>query len=177
MLFNREKFKSLVHYICWKRNADPSKLGAVKLNKILWLSDFRSYYETGSPISGARYVKRQFGPVPSSILPVLAELESEGEMSVTPAPLHSYIQTQYRVNQKPAVDQLTPAELALTNEIIDLVCDGYTAKSISDFSHDHIWKTASDGEEIPYFTIFANPVPASPMVREWALPELGEMQA
>jgi hypothetical protein len=35
MAFDREKFKSLVHYVCWRCMDDPSKLGSVKLNKIL----------------------------------------------------------------------------------------------------------------------------------------------
>ena len=64
---DREKFRSLVHYVCWRCADDPAKLGRVKLNKILWLTDFTSYYETGKPMTGARYVKRQFGPVPSAI--------------------------------------------------------------------------------------------------------------
>ena len=75
MAFNREKFKLLVHYICWRCSDDPSRLGAVKLNKTLWVADFTAYYEFGQAITGAGYVKRQHGPVPRVILPVLRELE------------------------------------------------------------------------------------------------------
>src|SRR5260370_28750131 len=81
MEINYKKFKSLVHYICWTC-ADPTKLGAVKLNKVLWRADFRAYLELGQPVTGATYVKRQFGPVPSDILPTLRELEAEGNLSI-----------------------------------------------------------------------------------------------
>lgn len=42
MAYNAEKFKALVHYICWKVE-DPRQLGATKLNKILWFSDVLTY--------------------------------------------------------------------------------------------------------------------------------------
>src|SRR4051794_39698051 len=78
---NFEKFKALVHYICW-RCEDPTKLGAVKLNKVLWRADFRAYLELGDPVTGATYIKRQYGPVPSDILPTLRQLEAEGKLSI-----------------------------------------------------------------------------------------------
>src|SRR5713226_8962653 len=78
---NLAKFKALVHYICW-RCADPTKLGAAKLNKVLWRADFKAYLELGEPVTGATYVKRQYGPVPFSILPSLRELEDEGKISI-----------------------------------------------------------------------------------------------
>ena len=54
MEINLAKFKSLVHYICW-RCADPTKLGAVKLNKVLWRADFKAYLELGESVTGATY--------------------------------------------------------------------------------------------------------------------------
>ena len=76
MAFDRDKFKALVHYICWLRKDAPSTLDAVNLNKALWLSDFRSYYANGHSITGARYVKSAQGP--HAIVPILKELEEKG---------------------------------------------------------------------------------------------------
>ena len=61
---------------------DPRKLGAVKLNKVLWLADFRAYLHFGKPITGVRYIKRRVWPVPKPILPVLRELEEDGILSI-----------------------------------------------------------------------------------------------
>ena len=129
MAFDRDKFKSLVHYVCWKAG-DPSKLGAIKLNKILWLADFLAYYERDRAITDARYIRRQFGPVPSAIQPVIRELQEEGILRV--------------------------AEVA---------------------SHDHVWRAAADGEEIPYFTIFAIPGKITVAERQWAAQQIEEMRS
>src|SRR5258707_6058665 len=99
MDFDREKFKALVHYVCWSRKDDTSKLGSTKLNKILWLSDFVKYYRSGASITGARYVKRQFGPVPRAIMPVLAELESEGAVFTREVPFHGRTKTDFLVKK------------------------------------------------------------------------------
>jgi len=89
-MFDREKFKSLVHYICWRCKDDPSKLGAVKLNKTLWVADFTAYYNSSHPITGARYIKREHGPVPHATLPILNELESEGALFVRDTRFHGF---------------------------------------------------------------------------------------
>lgn len=81
MAFDRNRFKALFHYICWQCKSNPSTLGAVKINKALWVADFTSYYRSGEPLTGTRYVKRQYGSVPSAIVPVLQELEAEGKIS------------------------------------------------------------------------------------------------
>ena len=68
------KFKSAVHYICDKASSDPSVLGAIKLNKVLWYSDVINYLITGKPITGETYIKRQHGPVPKDIIRAIDEL-------------------------------------------------------------------------------------------------------
>lgn len=70
---DRNKLKALVHYVCWKN--DPADLGAIKLNKVLWVSDLWAYVERGAPITGEHYVKRQFGPVSPSVPGLVRELE------------------------------------------------------------------------------------------------------
>ncbi|MBN8734030.1 MAG: SocA family protein [Acidobacteria bacterium] len=150
------KFKTLVHYICWRCN-DPVELGSIKLNKTLWLSDFRSHYQHGQSITGARYVKRQYGPVPAAILPMQKELECEGRLAVKTTDYHGYQKTEYKALTAPDTSIFTDRELEIIDQAIDFVCRQNTAKSISEHSHDEIWRMAEIGEEIPYFTIFARP--------------------
>lgn len=172
MAFNREKFKSLVHYVCWRCMDDPSKLGAVKLNKILWLADFTAYYQSGEPITGARYVKRQFGPVPSAIKPALRALADESRVVTREVPFHGYAKVEYEVLEDADPSIFTSDQLEIVDEIIRVVRDEHTAKSISAISHDHIWHAAEDGEEIPYFTIFAIPGEVGKDELDWAKQEL-----
>jgi hypothetical protein len=175
-VYDREKFKALVHYICWSV-PDPKKLGAIKLNKILWATDFSHFYTTGESLTGERYLKRQFGPVPGGILQALRELELEGALSITEAPHFQYTQRQFTALKKPNTQFFTSAELAETDEMIKLITEAYTAKSVSQASHDHIWSAALDGEEIPHFSIFAVPGEITSDEIEWARTELESLGA
>jgi len=175
---DHRKFKSLVHYVVARRAKAPETLGAIKLNKILWLSDFMSYYRTGKPITTSRYIKRQFGPVPASVKPVLRELEREGVLTVTDASHFGKRKTEYQVHSTEVdMSVFTQEEIDLVNSVIDHVCDDHTAKSISEASHDHIWQAAADGEEIPLFTVFAQPGEITDADREWARKKLEEESA
>jgi len=172
MTFNHQKLAALVHYVCWRCKDDPSKLGAVKLNKILWLSDFIRYYAFGAPITGSRYVKRQYGPVPRAISPVLRELEERQLVLPRSVPFHGFAKTEFIVLQSPDTKIFQEEELKLVDRMIEFVCEEHTAKSISEISHDHVWHAAEDGEEIPYFTVFALPGEITDDEREWARMEL-----
>jgi len=163
-----KKFKSLVQYICSRRMSAPDTLGAVKLNKILWLADLSAFHETGKAITSARYIKREFGPVPSPIMPALRELEADGILSVTNSTIYGKTKKKYVVHIPINGDFLEPQELAIVDEVIDHVCDTHTAASVSLASHNHIWMAADDGEEIPHFTVFARPGKLTAVEREWA---------
>lgn len=174
MAFNRAKFKALVHYVCWK--TDPTKFGSTKLNKACWLADFTNYYRTGQAITDASYIKRQFGPVPRAILSTIRELEADGSLIVSEKLYYGKPQRQFRALTIPDMANFTAQEKELIDTVAKYVSENHTAASISELSHDHVWKAASDGEEMPYFTIFANPVPVSATVREWAMLEIASLE-
>ena len=146
MLFNRDKFKTLVHYVIW-RAGKRDWFGAVKLNKVLWFSDTEAFAHTGKSITGATYTRQQFRPVPKAIMPVRSELERDGAISVA------------RVNK---LDRMTPlkkpsemralftdAEMAIVDYWIEHIATYETAQSISAKSHDYAWQIASLGETLP----------------------------
>ena len=174
---NRPKFKSLVHYVIAIRCDSPETLGAVKLNKVLWLSDLLAFHDRGKSITNVRYIKRQFGPVPAPILPVLRELEEEGIVTIRDASLFGKRKKEYISNTPANSDFLTEQERLDVHWAIDLVCDNHTATSISDASHDRVWKIAEDGEEIPLFTVFAKPGKITEADRVWAQQQLDSVAA
>jgi hypothetical protein len=171
-MYDKAKFKTLVHYICAQRSGDPSSLGAVKLNKILWLSDFRAYYRLGEPITGARYVKRQFGPVPHQIMTVLRELQNEGAIEMMDVAHFGKRKKEYIVKSIPSVAVFSEQEKEIIDKTIKFICDDHTAASISEASHDHVWKAAEDGEEMPYYTVFSVPGKITEDEIEWATRQL-----
>jgi hypothetical protein len=152
MAFNYEKFKDLVHYIC--HIADRDKLGATKLNKILWYSDIISYVNRGESITGSVYKKQQFGPVPKDILPALDELSFEGKMLIRDISWYGNVRKEYLALAEPDISRFDTSEISLVDRITHDICHHFTAESISDSTHDIIWELAEVGEEIPYYAIY-----------------------
>jgi hypothetical protein len=140
----------------------------VQLNKALWLSDLNSYYKLGHPITNARYLKRQYGPVPSRIVPVIRELEREGILTMQNADHFGKRKKEFLVHKSSSGDFLLPEEDQIVKNTVAFVTEDHTATSISAKSHDHIWTAAVDGEELPLFTVFAKPGKITDEEREWA---------
>lgn len=151
---NIEKFKALVHYICHKCG-DPSILGKTKLNKVLYFSDFATYRQTGEPLTGETYVKAQFGPVPRHIDEALQTLIDDNAIVVREAPVYSHMKKEFIALKGADLTHFTADEIAMVDGMIDVICYGHSAKSISEASHNNAWKLAEIGEEIPYKAVFA----------------------
>jgi hypothetical protein len=86
------KFDALVHYVC-AQCEDPATLGVTKLNKVLWYCDTGAFLFFGRPMTGAAYVKRQFGPVPKNILGARQRLIAKGALIERETPFNGYSQT------------------------------------------------------------------------------------
>ena len=161
------KLKDLVHCIVHECKDRPDRLGAVRLNKVLWYADVSSFKEHGEPISGETYVKRQYGPVPLRIGAVLEELRDEGKIAVQ-EPSGQYDTRKFLSLAEPDPGALSDDERRCVSDVVDAVCS-LTASKISDMSHDAIWEAAYIGEEIPvYATLAANEGEITPEVLAWA---------
>lgn len=149
------RFKKLVHYVCYLCD-DQVKLGATKLNKILWYVDAFAYRLWGETISGEKaYVKRQFGPVPRNILRTLESLEREGAIRIRETEYFGRQKRDYVLLKDARDDAFTEEEKALIKKVVQVVCDNHTVASISDVSHDLIWEAAGMGEDIPVNAVLA----------------------
>lgn len=149
--FDQAKFTELVHYICHK--SDHDKLGAVKLNKILWFSDVLNFLGWGASITGETYIKRQRGPVPGHVLQTLEKLRNEGALSIAEKPMYGYTKREFVSLKEPNIDFFKAHEISLIDEVIETITNNHTATSISELTHDDIWEMAEIGEAIPYETI------------------------
>jgi len=150
MDFDREKFKRLVHYVIW-RCRKRKWFGAVKLNKVLWFSDTESFALTGQPITGARYIREKYGPVPKAIVPVRSELEREGAVRIW----QDGKVARADANTAPDMQLFSSSEMAIVDWWVDHIATYETADSISKKSHDYTWQIAAMGEELPMVATFA----------------------
>lgn len=153
--FDSSKFENLVLFIVSKC-PDPTKLGAVRLRKILYYSDSLNYLYSGHAITGATYVKWSGGPVPRELSRTLQALEQQGAIKVKPDvhPL-GYPMTHYYAFKDSDLREFSAQEISLVDEVIQAICHKHTAESISRLSHHNAWKVAEIGEELPYESVFA----------------------
>jgi hypothetical protein len=163
------KLKEAVHIVV-QSCANPARLGATRLNKILWFADCASYRQHGQSITGETYVKRQYGPVPRSILEAISELRQEGLISVREEPsFNGGFMRQFFSLSPVNMKQISEADRAVLEAFASVICDDFTAAEISDASHDQIWEAAELGEEIPMrATLAAKPGEITDEVRNWA---------
>jgi hypothetical protein len=154
VIFSKDKFKTLVHYICW-RCEDPDKLGAIKLNKVLWFADTIAFCKTGKPITGVQYVKQKFGPVPKPILPILRELATERKLLIQDIPFYGKTKRHYISLRDPDFSTFTAEQLEIIDDVLKTIVFEHSAESISDLTHDRVWKLAEVGETIPHFAALA----------------------
>jgi Protein of unknown function (DUF4065) len=174
--FNKRKFKALVHFICSRCESDPSRLGATKLNKILWYAETGHFLKTGRGLTGAKYIKRQHGPVPACVTFMVDELVDEHKLFVRDVLFHGREKKEYISLADPEIDGLfTATEIGDLDRIIDAVCDTHTAKSISSLSHNEAWNLADIGEDLPLFTALSIPGEITEQDVKWADKRIGAL--
>jgi hypothetical protein len=154
MEFDRAKFKAVVHYVIWKVGSHH-KFGATKLNKVLWFADARLYMLTGRPVTGATYVREQFGPVPRQIMPIRKELEADGLISVISS-RGGGDNTKFKSLSMPDTHLISSEEKSALDYWIAHIDLEHTAKSVSELSHDYGWEIAEMGEELPLAAFMAS---------------------
>ncbi len=167
MQFDRTKLHDLILYACSK--CEPADLGAVKLHKVLYFSDMLFYAVVGSPITGATYRKRPFGPTCDQLLSALSELSGSGQIRVEEVNYFGYRKKQYYTSGEVDCLRLSESERGVIDQVIDFVCKRNSAKSVSEFSHNRAWELAEFGEVLPYCSVFQIfPTQASQEAMEWA---------
>ena len=148
-----DKFKELVLYISHRCQNDPF-FGAVKLNKILWRSDFLAYLRLGQPITGVVYRKLRNGPVPRRFPVAHEALVREGRVRLEQRPTVGDRPRKVSVPlDDPNLDLFNGAEISIVHEAISEFAD-LNATEASDKSHGIAWSLAQDGENIPYEAVF-----------------------
>lgn len=149
--FSEHKFKELVLYIAQKSERDE-RFGAIKLNKILYYSDFYAYRLLGQPITAATYQKLGEGPAPRQMMPMRRVLEDAGEIRIEHRPYFNGVQQRIVALRDPNLRIFDPLEIQLVDEIIKFFWD-MSARQVSDYSHEEIgWQIVEIGEDIPYQT-------------------------
>jgi Antitoxin SocA-like, Panacea domain len=146
----RAKLREAVHFVCKKMALSPEKLGAVKLQKIIWYFDVKSYLFTGQSATGATFIKGNYGPFAREIGAVVKELASTDRLYTDTEEFFDNEKARFIGKGRTDLSAFSDRERRWLDEISTDICDNHTAGSISERSHGAIWRMAEYGEVIPF---------------------------
>lgn len=148
-VYDERKFSELVLYVA-ERLADDPAGGALKLNKVLFFSEFAHVRAHGRPITGADYQRLEHGPAPRRLLPVRDALIGAGDATFEEVVYLGYRQKRLVAMRKADRSLFSPGELGVVDQVLAELTH-YSAAQLSDLSHEDMgWRMVEDGETIPY---------------------------
>jgi transcriptional regulator with XRE-family HTH domain len=143
------KFKNVLLYIL-ERCAGKPNVGETVLYKLLYFSDFNYYELYEEHLTGARYRKLPYGPVPQKMDAIINQMIDKGQLQRVKTEYHGYSQTRYLPLEKPNLTELRASEKEIIDRVIEQMSE-WSASAISNYSHkDMPWLASREGEEINY---------------------------
>jgi transcriptional regulator with XRE-family HTH domain len=154
------KFKNVLLYIL-ERCAGKPNVGETVLNKLLYFSDFNYYELYEEHLTGAKYRKLPFGPVPQNLDTIINQMIDKGQLQRVKTDYHGYPQTRYLPLEKADLTELRASEKEVIDRVIELMSD-WSANMISDYSHKDLpWEVTDEGKDISYNLAFYRELPYS----------------
>jgi len=154
------KFKNVLLYLLECCAGKPN-IGETALNKLLYFCDFNYYEIYEEHLTGARYKKLPYGPVPQQLNSIINQMLADKQLQRIKTAYHGFTQTRYLPLVKPDLTQLSAAEKTVIDDVIRQMSD-WSASQISEYSHkDKPWRATNDGDYIGYNLAFYRRPPFS----------------
>src|SRR3989339_2291344 len=154
------KFKNVLLYIL-ERCAGKPNVGETVLSKLLYFSDFNYYELYEDHLTGAKYRKLPYGPVPQKLDTILGQMMKSGQIQRIKTEYFKKMQTRYIPLSKADLTELKASEKEVIDKVIEQFSD-WSAAAISNYSHKDLpWLASKEGEEINYELAFYREAPFS----------------
>ena len=154
------KFKNVLLYIL-ERCAGKPNVGETVLYKLLYFSDFNYYELYEEHLTGAKYRKLPYGPVPQKLDKIIGQMIEKGQLQRVKTEYHGYPQTRYLPLEKADLTELKASEKEIIDRVIEQMSD-WSASMISDYSHKDLpWEVTDEGKDISYELAFYRDLPYS----------------
>jgi transcriptional regulator with XRE-family HTH domain len=141
------KFKTVLLYILEQCAGRPN-VGDTVLRKLLYFTDFDHYELYEGHLTGARYKRMPYGPVPVGIEQILESMIKNDEVQRIKTTYFDKPQQRYIPLVKPDMTKLNAAEKEVIDRVINRYAD-WSAKSLSEHSHNDMpWKVTKEGQYI-----------------------------
>ena len=145
----QDRLRQLILYVA-TRNRDAKRFGRIKLNKILWKSDFDAFATRGIPITGCAYQRLRLGPAPKAMFPLYNEMLRTGLVIEEVTDFGDEVEERRPVAvQSPNMKYFSDEDLSFV-EASSRYYWNLTGMETSDDSHGLAWLTRTDGEPMPY---------------------------
>lgn len=156
--FQSDKFQNVLLYILEKCAGKPN-VGETVLNKLLYFSDFNHYELYEEHLTGARYRKLPYGPVPHKLDSIVNQMIEAGQLQRIKTEYFGTQQTRYLPLIKADLTKLKASEKDVIDKVIEQMSD-WSAGAISSYSHNDLpWEVTSEGKYISYELAFYREVP------------------
>lgn len=158
--------RELILYVSQRCEGDPN-FSKTKLFKILFYSDFEIFAEQQKAITGYKYCKLPYGPVPDRGFELLDTMAADGELAIGRRMRMGLEQQRPMAMREPDLSLFSGAEIARVDAVIEELRP-MSATGVSDLSHTFIgWKAARWNEEIPYGTSMLDTSPPTEEELAW----------
>ena len=162
---NRNRLKNAIVFFA----GSVRYCGKIKLFKLLYLTDFEHFSQTGKSVTGVEYQAWKFGPVPIELMEEWDDLSEDLEkvIHIQSEQVIDYRRDRVVVNDGVMFDDenFTERQLRIMQALADKYCDTYSPKMI-DVTHeqngawDKVWQNGLGArKEIPYELAVSNDVP------------------
>ena len=154
------KFKNVLLYIL-ERCAGKPNVGETVIYKLLYFSDFNYYEIYEEHLTGAKYRKLPYGPVPQKFDTIIGQMMEKGMIQRIKTEYFDKMQTRYIPLVKADLTELKASEKEVIDKVIEQMSD-WSSSAISNYSHkDMPWLASKEGEEINYELAFYRDAPFS----------------
>ena len=146
-----QRVAAAVHYVIAKANS--SKLGHVKLNKILWCADLEHYRWRGVTITGLQhYTRTLYGPMSQDIVRAVGRLAREGKVEERTIAVTGYTRREMVSLQDPDISVFTGAQIDILDQMINAI-GPLTASQLSRRNRDDpLWNELENNEAMSVAT-------------------------
>lgn len=154
------KFKNVLLYILEKCAGKPN-VGETVLYKLLYFADFNYYELYEEHLTGAKYRKLPYGPVPQKMDVIINQMIDARQIQRFKTDYFGLQQTRYLPLVKADLTELKASEKEVIDRVIDQMSD-WSATAISSYSHKDLpWEVTDEGKDISYELAFYREAPFS----------------
>ena len=147
LAFDRERIAAAVHHVV--AQAQPGRLGHVRLGTVLWYSDIEHYRRAGTSITGLTYYQRTtHGPFSVAITRAVGALGRLGKVSERPVEIDGLIRRDMISLQTPNRAALNTMQAEILGRMTAAITVLTASRLRQAIGADPLWQETQSGDAL-----------------------------